>query len=126
MVAVASFRGELTASEYRAGLALAEAIIPGSARIPAADETTFERSEDAVRDFHPSAVRPWRMALRALDAAAVAYTGRPFHTLGARRQEALIVRWQTDPVLKSPLNLLGLIYKFVHFDRDDIYGAMGG
>jgi choline dehydrogenase-like flavoprotein len=126
MVAAASFRGELTASEYRAGLALAEAIIPGSARIPAADETTFERSEDAVRDFHPSAVKPWRMALRALDAAAVAYTGRPFHTLGARRQEALIVRWQTDPVLKSPLNLLGLIYKFVHFDRDDIYGAMGG
>ena len=126
MVAAASFRGELTASEYRAGLALAEAIIPGSARIPAADETTFERSEDAVRDFHSSAVRPWRMALRALDAAAVAYTGRPFHALGARQQEALIVRWQTDPVLKSPLNLLGLIYKFVHFDRDDIYGKMGG
>ena len=126
MVAVASTRGGLTASEYRAGLALAEAIIPGSAGIPAADETTFERSQDAVRDFHPAAVRPWRVALRALDAAAVAYTGRPFHALSARKQEELIVRWQTDPVLKSPLNLLGLIYKFVHFDRDDVYGTLGG
>jgi len=126
MAAVVSMRGGLTASEYRAGLALAEAIIPGSATIPAADETTFERSQDAVRDFHPAAVRPWRMALRALDAAAIAYTGRPFHALGTRKQEELIVRWQTDPVLKSPLNLLGLIYKFVHFDRDDVYDRMGG
>ena len=126
MAAVVSMRGDLTASEYRAGLALAEAIIPGSATIPAADETTFERSQDAVRAFHPAAVRPWRMALRALDAAAVAYTGRSFHALGTRQQEELIVRWQTDPVLKAPLNLLGLIYKFVHFDRDDVYGRMGG
>jgi choline dehydrogenase-like flavoprotein len=126
MLAAASIRGGLTASEARAGLALAEAIIPGSATIPAADETTFDRSEGAVRDFHPSAVRPWRMALRALDAAAVAYTGRPFHALDARKQEELIVRWGTDPVLKSPLNLLGLIFKFVHFDRDDVYETMGG
>jgi choline dehydrogenase-like flavoprotein len=126
MAAVVSMPGELTAAEYRAGLALAEAIIPGSATIPAADETTFERSQEAVRDFHPAAVRPWRMALRALDAAAIAYTGRPFHALSSRKQEELIVRWQTDPVLKSPLNLVGLIYKFAHFDRDDVYGQMGG
>jgi choline dehydrogenase-like flavoprotein len=126
MAAVVSMRGELTAGEYRAGLALAEAIIPGSATIPAADETTFERSQDAVRDFHPAAVRPWRMALRALDAAAIAYTGRSFHALGRRKQEELIGRWQNDPVLKSPLALLGLIYKFVHFDRDDVYDHMGG
>jgi choline dehydrogenase-like flavoprotein len=126
MAAVVSMREELTPQEYRAGLALAEAIIPGSATIPAADEATFERSQDAVRDFHSAAVRPWRMALRALDAAAVAYTGRPFHALGARQQEELIARWQTDPVLKSPLNLVGLIYKFVHFDRDDVYETMGG
>ena len=126
MAAALSMRGELTASEYRAGLALAEAIIPGSATIPAADEATFGRSQDLVRDFHPAAVRPWRMALRALDAAAIAYTGRSFHALSARKQEELIVRWQTDPVLKSPLALLGLIYKFVHFDRDDVYDHMGG
>jgi choline dehydrogenase-like flavoprotein len=126
MAAVVSMPGELTAGEYRAGLALAEAIIPGSATIPAADETTFERAQEAVRDFHPSAVRPWRMALRALDAAAIAYTGRSFHALSSRKQEELIVRWQTDPVLKSPLNLVGLIYKFAHFDRDDVYDRMGG
>jgi choline dehydrogenase-like flavoprotein len=126
MAAAVSLPGELTAKEYRSGLALAEAIIPGSATIPAADETTFIRSQDAVRDFHPAAVRPWRMALRALDAAAVAYTGRPFHGLSARKQEELVARWQTDPVLKAPLNLLGLIYKFVHFDRDDVYDRMGG
>jgi choline dehydrogenase-like flavoprotein len=116
----------LAGSPYRAALALAEAIIPGSRNVPAADETTVARAQDLVRELHPSLVRAWGAAQQAFDAAAVARTGRPFHALSAARQEELLVRWWSDPVLKSPLSFLSLVYRFVHFDRGDVYGAMGG
>jgi choline dehydrogenase-like flavoprotein len=126
MAAAVSTFGDVTAWEYRAGLALAEAIIPGSASVPPADEATFERACEVVGDLHPSLGHAWRVGLRALDAAALAFTGRPFHSLSARRQGELLARWQTDPVLKGPLALLGLVLKFVHFDRDEVYGRLGG
>ncbi len=112
--------------EYRAGLALAEAIIPGSAKIPAADEATYEKSMEVLRDFHPGVVTAFNLGVRALDAAALAFTGRRFHELGAPKQEELILRWQTDPVLKTPLAAVSLIFKFVHFDRPEVYGTLGG
>jgi len=126
MAAVPAIRGDLTASERRAGLALAEAIIPGSRTVPAADEATFDRAEELVSELHPTLARAWNLALRALDAAAVAYAGRPFHALGARQQDELVTRWQRDPVLRSPMGLAALVYKFVHFDRRDVYGTLGG
>jgi choline dehydrogenase-like flavoprotein len=126
MAAVSSVQGDLTASEYRAGLALAEAIIPGSPSIPAADESTLERAREVVAEVHPGLVQGWQLAIRALDAAAVAYTGKPFHALSARKQEQLLVRWQVDPVLRTPVGALALLFKFAHFDRDDVYGTMGG
>jgi len=120
------YEHSLSPSQYRAGLALAEAIIPGSRTVPAADEETFARAQDVVREFHPTAVRAWGLALQALDAAAIARKGRPFHALGAGEQEELVARWQRDPVLRTPLGLVSLVYKFVHFDRPDVYGRMGG
>jgi choline dehydrogenase-like flavoprotein len=126
MAAVVTMRTDIPGPDYRAGVALAEAIIPGSRVVPAADETTFERALEAVGEMHPTLARGWRVAIRAVDAAAVAYAGRPFHTLSARKQEELIARWQTDPVLKAPLALLGLVFKFVHFDRDEVYASFGG
>jgi choline dehydrogenase-like flavoprotein len=118
--------GDLTASQRRAGLALAEAIIPGSRTIPAADEATFDRAQELVAELHPTLARAWGLALRALDAAAVAYTGRPFHALGARQQDELVQRWQRDPVLRGPMGLAALVYKFVHFDRQPVYEGLGG
>jgi choline dehydrogenase-like flavoprotein len=126
MAAVSVPRGVRTPSERRAGLALAEAIIPGSRTIPAADEGTFDRADELVAELHPTLARAWNIALRALDAAAVAYTGRPFHSLGAREQDELVTRWQRDPVLKSPLGLAAIVYKFVHFDRREVYETLGG
>jgi len=126
MAAVSTPRGDLTASERRAGLALAEAIIPGSRTIPAADEATFDRAEELVSELHPTLARAWNIALRALDAAAIAYARRPFHALGAQEQDELVTRWQKDPILRSPLGLAALVYKFVHFDRRDVYSTLGG
>jgi choline dehydrogenase-like flavoprotein len=111
---------------YRAALSLAEAIIPGAPGIPAADEATVARAHDVIEAFHPSLPRAWRVAQAALAAAAIAQTGRPFDALSAARQEALLTRWQDDPVLRSALGLVGLVYKFVHFDQKDVYGTLGG
>lgn len=127
MAAVAPLREEpLSPSEYRAGLALAEAIIPGSRRVPAADEGTFERAMEVLGEFHPKFVPAFGATFRAMDAAAIAYAGKPFSALGSAQQEELLVRWQRDPVLKAPLAVVSLLYKFVHFDRREVYGAMGG
>lgn len=127
MAAVAPLRDDpLSPSEYRAGLALAEAIIPGSRRVPAADEATFERAMEVLREFHPMFVPGFGATFRAMDAAAIAYAGKPFSALGAAKQEELLLRWQRDPVLKAPLAVVSLLYKFVHFDRREVYASMGG
>ncbi len=110
----------------RAALALAEAIVPGTAKIPAADEMTVRLADEAVGMFHPSLKKAWRVAQATLDAAAVIQRGRPFHTLTADAQDALIRRWEQDPVLRLPLSLVSLVYRFVHFDRPSVYAAMGG
>jgi choline dehydrogenase-like flavoprotein len=111
---------------YRAALALAEAIIPGSATVPAADEATVARAEEVLRAFHPSLPRAWSIAQATLAAAAIAQSGRPFDLLTAAQQEELIRRWEDDPVLKTPLALMSVVYKFVHFDQRDVYETLGG
>jgi choline dehydrogenase-like flavoprotein len=112
--------------QYRAALAFAEAIIPGSPTIPGADEMAVARAHEVVRDFHPALAKAWRVAQATLAAAAVTQTGRPFNALSAIRQEELLRRWGDDPLLKTPLELLSIVYKFVHFDQQSVYGAMGG
>jgi len=103
--------------EYdRASLALVEALIPGSRDLPAADETTIRRAEEVVRHVHPSLVRAWVAAQRTLDAAAYPRSGRPFHALSADAQEAMLRRWEKDPVIRQALAIISLVYKLVHFD----------
>jgi choline dehydrogenase-like flavoprotein len=117
---------EVRGFQYRSALALAEAIIPGSATLPQADEVTVARAHDIVQAFHPTLARGWRVAQATLAAAAIAQTGRPFDALSAVRQEALIRQWEDDPILKTPLGLVALVYKFVHFDQESVYEKMGG
>jgi choline dehydrogenase-like flavoprotein len=112
--------------EYRAGLALAEAIIPGSSRVLPADEATFERAIQVLRDFHPVTAKSFGVGVRALDAAAIAYTGKRFRELQAHKQEELIRRWEGDPGLKTLLAAVSFVFKFVHFDRPEVYGRLGG
>jgi choline dehydrogenase-like flavoprotein len=112
--------------QYRAALALAEAIIPGCPTIPGADEVTVARAHQIVGEFHPALAQAWRVAQATLAAAAVAQTGRPFNLLSVVRQEKLLRRWGDDPILRTPLELVSLVYKFVHFDQKSVYGAMGG
>ncbi|MGH7439326.1 MAG: gluconate 2-dehydrogenase subunit 3 family protein, partial [Polyangiaceae bacterium] len=107
-------------------MALAEAILPGSKKVRAADEATYARSMEVLHDFHPTSVTAFHAGIRALDTAAVAFTGTRFHALDAHRQEELLQRWQATPGFKTLLAAVSLIYKFVHFDRPEVYGALGG
>jgi choline dehydrogenase-like flavoprotein len=104
-------------SAIRSQVSLAEAILPGSSQFPAADERAVASAEEVASKIHPMLPGAWRVALQALDAAAVASTGRPFHALSAAEQDAQLERWESDPILRSPLALVSLLYKLVHFDR---------
>jgi choline dehydrogenase-like flavoprotein len=101
----------------RAALALAEALIPGSSRLPAADEVTVRRTEELVGSLHPALLRAWDAAQRTLDTAAVARRGRRFHALDALAQDELLRQFEVDPLLGKPLALISLVYKLVHFDE---------
>lgn len=101
----------------RSALALAEAIIPGSQLIPAADERTLAAAEDLVSSLHPALVPMWRLAHELLDKAAIGRTGSTFQKLPAIQQEQLLRAWQSDAALGVPLGLVSLVYKLVHFDR---------
>ena len=117
---------EMTERQATVALALARAIIPGSERIPAADRATLVEVERMVRHLDERAVKIWTWGLQALDAAAVARTGRRFHKLSRERQQRLLERWESDPVLKAPLTVVALALKIVHFDRRPIYEGLGG
>ena len=120
------FLDSLLPDARRASLALAEAIIPGSAIVPAADEASLEGAETLVRDFHPALLKAWRVAHQALDASTFAARGRPFHALSAAEQEEPLHKWEHDPVLRTPLSIVSLVLKFSHFDREPVYEALGG
>ncbi|MGZ6081433.1 MAG: gluconate 2-dehydrogenase subunit 3 family protein, partial [Myxococcaceae bacterium] len=90
----------------RATLALAEAIIPGTSTIPGADDNTVREVTELVSRMSPKLARAWTSANRALDAAARLRTGRPFHALSAARQDALLARWERDPLFRTPLALI--------------------
>lgn len=114
-----------TDTALRAALALAEAVIPGTALIPGADEATVREAAELLTQVSPRLSKAWWAAQRALDAAARLRTGRPFQALSAGQQEHLLTLWEQDPVLRLPLSLVSLLYKAVHFDRPNVQRAMG-
>jgi choline dehydrogenase-like flavoprotein len=120
------FLDALVPDTRRASLALAEAIIPGSATVPAADEALLEGAEALVRSVHPTLLRAWRAAHQVLDASTLTSRGRPFHALSAGAQEQTLLRWEQDPILRVPLSVIALVYKLCHFDRPPVYDALGG
>ncbi len=115
----------LSPRQQKAALALAEAFLPGSARVPPADERTVLRAEDIVRLFHPAAMLPFGVLVELLDAAAFFSTGRTFHQLGTSRQQTLLREWEKHPVLRAPVHAFGTLLKFAHFDEKRVYEANG-
>jgi choline dehydrogenase-like flavoprotein len=116
----------VTADVDRSALALARALLPGSARIPAADAESVRRAEVVVTSLAPWLAKPWSAAQRVLDLAAIARTGRRLSSLDDAAAEKLVRAWQHDPVLRQPLNVASIVYKLAHFDRPEVVRAMGG
>lgn len=110
----------------RAALALAEAILPGAPSVPAADERTLAHTFQVTEHVSPWATKALRGAIALLDRAAVLSTGRRFHKLDHVRQQRLLQKWETDPVLRTPLGAVAFALKFTHFDTPDVYRSMGG
>jgi len=104
---------------------MAEALIPGSDRIAAADEATVAAVEAVLAHLSPKVVTAFRGAQRTLDAAAVLAAGRPFHRLSTERQQRLLASWERDPLMATPLYVVALAYKLVHFDRAPVYEGLG-
>jgi choline dehydrogenase-like flavoprotein len=117
---------DVSESYLRSALAVAEAILPGSDRIPFADEGTLARAEAVVAAFDPRALRAWRAAIVALDHAAIARKGRPLHALSSADQDLVLRAWETDPLLRVPYSAVAAVLKLVHFDRPFVYARMGG
>ena len=110
----------------RSALALARALLPGSARIPGASAASVRAADEIVASLAPWLVKPWTAAQRALDLAAVMRTGRRLSSLDPDRADALVRAWQRDPLLRQPLNIVSVVYKMVHFDQANVMRAMGG
>ena len=110
----------------RSALALARALLPGSARIPGADAESVRLADEAVAELSPWLAKPWTAAQRALDLAAIMRTGKRLSALDPDRADELVRAWQRDPVLRQPLNIVSVVYKMVHFDRANVMRAMGG
>ena len=104
--------------------------MPGSRFAPAARRSHGRaRAAKVVGEFPSRAPPPPGASRRStLSAAAIAQTGRPFHALSAQAQDQLIRRWENDKILRTPLGLVALVYKFVHLRprRAPVYEAMGG
>jgi choline dehydrogenase-like flavoprotein len=116
----------LSPAEQTAALAFAEAIIPGSARTPGADESTVARTEHVLRGFGGAAAKTWRTLLLGLDQAARLRTGRPFHALSRSKQDEVLAAWERSPILRGPLNGVAQTIKSAHFDLRRTYVAAGG
>ena len=116
----------LSPSDRRTALAVARAIIPGTERIPAADEGLVERVDAFVRGFSPWAARLLILALRLLDLSAVLRTGRRLRALAAERRETVQRFWYGFLPLRLVLTVVSMLYKVLHFDEPRVYEAMGG
>lgn len=116
----------LDAKQRRVAIALAEAILPGSEVVRPGDERTVALTEQVVDHVSPWATRLWTAAMGLLDRAALLSTGRRFHKLPRHRQQALLERWEKDPLLRGPLGAVAFAYKFTHFDTPEVYESLGG
>jgi len=111
----------------RAALAIAEAIIPGSATVPAADEASLDGAEALIAEFHPTLLRAWKgraPGARRVDArrprAAVSTRSRP------RSRRRCSSGGSANPIMRAPLWVIAMAHKLVHFDRTPVYEALGG
>jgi len=106
----------LSPAEIRAATAIAEAIIPGSARVRPADENLIGYIAHVAHDVAPPLVPMFAKLAVLAENAAVGRTGKRFSELGTDEQQRLLDAWYADPVMRGPVGALSFACKFMHFD----------
>lgn len=89
-----------------------------------ADERTVDFTFAYVGKHLPEVIGAFRTMQLTLSEAARPYYGRRFEDLSTEDALTLIERWVHHPVLGKVVRLLGVIYRFTHFDRPDIRGSV--
>jgi choline dehydrogenase-like flavoprotein len=100
----------------RSALALSEAIMPSSRRTAGADEVSLGRLSQILSELPEPAARGLGVAFVALDELARLRTGKPFRALSRPEQDAVLERWERNPIVRPALYGLGLLAKSAHFD----------
>ena len=92
----------------------------------AADEETLRRVLELL-GHTASELKPAVGALGLLvDQMSLIGEGKPFHKLDRKTQLTLVDHWAHRAPTKTPIGLFSAFLKLVHFDRPDVYGALGG
>ncbi|MBI3184557.1 MAG: GMC family oxidoreductase [Myxococcales bacterium] len=120
-----TLRRQLGPDEREASAHLARAILPPGRRFRGGGEETVERACELVAEFSPAAAGYLGALALLLDRAAVLRTGRRFRALEPEKQQALLRRWERDPLIRLPLFLFAFAVKAAHFDDPEIYASLG-
>lgn len=113
-------------ADHPAATALARALLPPGRRLPGADAGTLVHLDELLAELAPAAPARAAALASALDHAALLATGRRFRALPADRQQALLQRWERDPLMRYPVALATAVLKAAHFDdpaRWQVFGA---
>ncbi|MCB9596001.1 MAG: GMC family oxidoreductase [Sandaracinaceae bacterium] len=113
----------MTTQADRVPLALAEALFPGSASLPMADERTLSTTRALLAEA-PSVSAALAAAWRALDGSARLTTGRGIADLDRAAQQRVLARFGRVPALSAALDACHLCFGLAHFDRDDVRRAL--
>ena len=114
-----------TPEQRKLALAFAEALIPGSAAVQAADERTVTETEAFLQVVGPEALNGVHYLMSGLDKAAILGSGARFSRLSAAQQELQIQKWLSSGATRPLISLIGTIFKLAHFDRPDVYESFG-
>lgn len=104
---------------------LLRAMLPDGRVFPGASDRTLRSFEEWFGGASDGTVKAIGRALEFVDATAILRTGRRFSKLPSSKQSEILGKWVDSPILRSPLLLMGIALKTIHFDHPDIYDKVG-
>ncbi len=118
--------GQLSASQHRTLVAIAETALPAGRLIPGANEATVDKLEYFVATLPSAIQRGLGALLGGLEAASWLGERRSFARLSADRRLALLESWRLgDPLRRLALRTLISPLKLAHFDNPALYKQLG-
>jgi choline dehydrogenase-like flavoprotein len=118
--------GQLSQTQHRTLVAIAEAALPAGRLIPAAGEATVAKVESFLGQLPGTLQRGIGGLLRTLDARSWIGERRPFARATIAQRLAMLEGWRTgDPIRRLLLRALISPLKMAHFDDPKLYQQLG-